>query len=981
MKNLNKVLALVLACAMLFTMSSFAFTDVAEDASYIEAVTMLSKLGIITGYEDGSFLPDNTITRAEAAKVLVCTLNAADQAEGMQDQNLFTDVPASHWAAGYVNYAANYGVINGRGNGIFDPEAPVTYEEMVKMIVAMLGYTPVANIKGGYPTGYLYVANNMLKITKGATGITGDAAKRWVVARLVFNALEAKIMEQDKWSATDPEYVQGDSTLLKDYLEVTKLEGILVDSFLLDAPESLDKEDQDVTIEIATIDGMTLRVLENNEIDYTYMPGDDYTVDANGTGAEAYLGYTIVAYVKDYDEGTDELVAIAPKAGKNATLTVAFDKFAEDSAEVTTKAVEFEYFAEADADDTTTGKINLFAKGIVAITNNDSETIGDDSDTEELIDGIDPEKEGVVTFLDNDGNGYFDYIFVEEISDEYVVDSITAKSYKIKDAISNRNVVLDPTDEEAYVNFFKDGVQVEFSDIAEGDVLSVSANSEGNITTVYLSSDKVEGYVATANATKNKYKIGETVYAKSASNDDSLTRGMEGTFYLNYNGRIAYAAAEKSADGSYGFILTAGYDSDFADGVTYTIRFMNDKGEWVDADIYEKLAVCDSEGNQIEKYKNIDEFVANIETDTEGWVEIDGEELVLAGALTQRVFKYTLNSDGQITKILLPVDGLVEDEFSYDDFSGAEYNAGSNRFSDIPRRLGVDEATVVFTIDADDVVTNAETDPVETRPGTIADVDRKTEVSLASYTMFKDEQSYDGYAYDLDEAYKCMVITNAGNSIDDEAALLVIDTAELVSDGDEEFYVINGYMGGEAVELEAIEDLDVNGLGSGVELDEIASGSVAEIATDAAGKVEIINVVFEADDADYVLGAGATAAAFGDDEGVDYFFGAIGAKAYGKAQMIELYDELTFDGDGELTAEADASIITAGSGMVGNIYVVTTTAGGNTKIAVDTSIADYTGSIDDTTEDGDKVYVAFAKTYDGDTIDIVVYRVEAVDAE
>ena len=70
MKNLKKVLALVMACAMLFTMSSFAFTDVAEDASYLEAVTMLSKLGIINGYEDGTFLPDNTITRAEAAKVI-----------------------------------------------------------------------------------------------------------------------------------------------------------------------------------------------------------------------------------------------------------------------------------------------------------------------------------------------------------------------------------------------------------------------------------------------------------------------------------------------------------------------------------------------------------------------------------------------------------------------------------------------------------------------------------------------------------------------------------------------------------------------------------------------------------------------------------------------------------------------------------------------------------------------------------------------
>ena len=50
-------------------------------------------------------------------------LRVAEQAEGMAEDNLFTDVPGSHWAAGYVNYAANFGIIAGRGNGIFDPEA------------------------------------------------------------------------------------------------------------------------------------------------------------------------------------------------------------------------------------------------------------------------------------------------------------------------------------------------------------------------------------------------------------------------------------------------------------------------------------------------------------------------------------------------------------------------------------------------------------------------------------------------------------------------------------------------------------------------------------------------------------------------------------------------------------------------------------------------------------------------------------------
>ncbi|MDP4133902.1 MAG: S-layer homology domain-containing protein, partial [Bacillota bacterium] len=364
MKNLKKVLALVVAYAMFFTMSSFssyAFSDVKEDASYLEAVTMLTKLGIINGYEDGTFLPDNTITRAEVAKVLVCALGNADQAAGMTGNNTFTDVPSTHWAAGYINYCASFGIINGVGNGKFDPDSPVTYEQIAKMIVAMLGYTPVANVKGGYPTGYLYVANSMVKITKGATGETGQPAKRWVVARLVFNALDAPIMEQSSWKASDPDFTQGDKTLLKDYLEVTKVEGVVTNTFYQDTTLD-DKDNKDIDIKVSSIDGYTSdSKLEDEGYNYSTGIDDTYTVDAKTTGAEEYLGYTVVAYVSNFDEGDDELVAIAPKSNKNSTLEVNFQDFEETTdttgAEYSTPSISFEYYAKEDDTEPTTAKI------------------------------------------------------------------------------------------------------------------------------------------------------------------------------------------------------------------------------------------------------------------------------------------------------------------------------------------------------------------------------------------------------------------------------------------------------------------------------------------------------------------------------------------------------------------------------------------------------------------------------------------------
>ena len=971
MKNLKKVLALVLACATLFTMSSFAFSDVAEDASYLEAVTMLSKLGIINGYEDGTFLPDNTITRAEAAKVLVCALNAEDSAKGMADQELFTDVPKTHWAAGYVNYAANFGIIAGRGNGIFDPESPVSYEEIVKMVVAMLGYTPVANIKGGYPTGYLYVANSVAKITKGATGTTGDAAKRWVVARLVFNSLETKIMEPEKWSASDPEYIKGEDTLLKDYLEVTKVEGVITDTFLAKA-DFQDKEDQDVDLLISTIDGKTKRALENDNISYNSMPGDTYTVDANGTYAEDYLGYTVVAYVKDFDEGSDVLVAVAPKANKNTTLDVAFDDFEKDTVDNTnSKYIEFEYYANVDDEDTTKGKISKKNDDFYVYQNGKLDSsLNSDTAIANFIDQFNTDytaEEGYIRFVDNDGDNYADYLFVETINDEYVVDSITAKTFKIDDKINSKTITLDPTDDEKYVNFYRDGVQVEFSSIKEGDTLSVAYNKStlknSNVVSVYISSEKAEGYVSTASATKNEYKIDGTVYAKSSKYTETIRRGDEGTFYLNYKGRVAYKEAQTSKEGNYAFLLSVNTDDDFADGKSFTLRFMNEKGEWVDAKLYEKLAIYDEDGQQVAKYKDMDALEAGIEANTNNWLAVNAGELELDGAKAQRVFKYTLNSNGDITKITLPKNGLNEDKFSYEAFTDEAYKESSNRFAGIKYKGGVDKKTVVFNIDVD-------TDNV-------VDVTKKKEVSLATSTLFKDESKYTGIAYDYEnDAYKCMVITNAGNKIDEESSLFVIQNAELTSNDDgDEYFVITGYKDGKEVTLEsvAIEDLGYEGakVTTDSELENLDGGAIAEISVDGAGKIDNVKVLFTFDDAEY----GKKVEIGNLDEDAAYVYGAISSKKVsGTGKVIDLTSTYVLDADGK-DQNVFASIATAGAGMKGNIYLVEPGARKNT-ISVDTSIADYVDSLNDDLGTGDEVYCAYAKLYDGDTVDVVVYKIK-----
>lgn len=113
------------------------FTDVKPDQWYAEAVYALAAAGILNGYEDRSFRPQESITRAEFAAVVT---RAAALTIG--DQDIFRDVPASHWAHGAIAAVAQKEWITGYPDGTFGPEKQITRAEAVKILNAMLSRNP-----------------------------------------------------------------------------------------------------------------------------------------------------------------------------------------------------------------------------------------------------------------------------------------------------------------------------------------------------------------------------------------------------------------------------------------------------------------------------------------------------------------------------------------------------------------------------------------------------------------------------------------------------------------------------------------------------------------------------------------------------------------------------------------------------------------------------------------------------------------------
>jgi hypothetical protein len=110
------------------------FTDVSTEAWYSSYVALAQAEGIIQGYEDGTFLPDAAVNRAEALKIL---LGAAKKSTEVTEYAPFTDVDQSSWYANVVNYAYANGVVSGMSATGFAPDAFVTRAEIAKMAVKL----------------------------------------------------------------------------------------------------------------------------------------------------------------------------------------------------------------------------------------------------------------------------------------------------------------------------------------------------------------------------------------------------------------------------------------------------------------------------------------------------------------------------------------------------------------------------------------------------------------------------------------------------------------------------------------------------------------------------------------------------------------------------------------------------------------------------------------------------------------------------
>ena len=316
---MKRVLSLILAVSMVMSMFTFSFAGTTlkdvVDTDYEAAVEALVELGIVNGYEDGTYRPEQNVSRAEMAKLLVVAAGLEPAAKLAEGATKFADVNGG-WASGYVNVASEYGYVMGDPDGNFRPDDTVSYAEAATMALRVLGYKSVVEAKGTWPTNYIAKAEDLELLEDITYASYNDGAARGNVAILIWNMLTTAM-----WDVTGES--DGDGLIYEDTVPMLNVKFPDYTYGTVDFERFEINGDGEVIVYLEANDAkdtfrpsaMGYEYLENDF--YTFVPGTEVEVLVNDedevlltmvrTGADKL----VEGIKEDIDEDYDDLVDAA----------------------------------------------------------------------------------------------------------------------------------------------------------------------------------------------------------------------------------------------------------------------------------------------------------------------------------------------------------------------------------------------------------------------------------------------------------------------------------------------------------------------------------------------------------------------------------------------------------------------------------------------------------------------------------------------
>jgi hypothetical protein len=568
-KNLKKVISAVGALAM--AASSVAalaveFPDVASDASYAQAVQELSALDIISGFDDGTFKPDELVTRAQISKMIVDALAETASAEASKATAKFDDVASGdngHWARGYINQGVADGWISGYSDTEFGPDDNVTYVQAQKMLVAALGYDTYATAQGGWPAGYKLYANSK-GITKGISGVSDDTQlTRAQVAQMIDNAMDAPLcLITDwtiEWNGTKTPVLTVKDGEGKDYqtLFTYKHDAYKVYGRVTDTTKT------NAALEAGTVD---FQVEKADNFDDEYVKGSDSDTYVNenmyvgDSKADEQLRTYSQALIQKNDDDEYTIISITPAAA-NKSVTLAAEDFDDNKstddklyfypAGTTRNSVKYEL-------DPTDDNFTVYLNGVKAADGFDYVSYIADHETASVT--LQKETKTGTTSSSSKYNvimiSSYAVAVVDEVVDKTNEISINFDSYST--GLASKLKVVKDDDNYTYT-FTLDGEAIDPTDLQQDDVLNIAYSNEdgfsnSNFYDVIVTRNVVSDVKCTGvNSDGDEFTVGGTKYKSAEGMGITLETSTTYDLYLDHFGYIA-KYDESSVSKNYGIL-------------------------------------------------------------------------------------------------------------------------------------------------------------------------------------------------------------------------------------------------------------------------------------------------------------------------------------------------------------------------------------------------------------------------------------------
>jgi len=813
MKNLKRLMSVVLSVVMLLSFvistSAATFTDVAETDNAFEAIEVLAALEILEGKEAGVFDPEANIKRSEFAAVICRAMNQSPVGVAT-----FVDVPEDHWAYDYIAWAASQNIVKGKGEGKFDPDANVTYNEAITMIVRAMGYEYyVEEYLGGFPTGYTRIAGSY-KIDAGVNTSNGNAAaSRADVAQLVYNAFEAPLMDYSYAIGNDTEYViyNGSKnvdyekrTLLSYYADLYKFKATVDNTFKNSSALTDARGNKLMNLTIQSTygfkadqlyDALDKRLSANPGLGETNALNN---IIANNEAWANYQGYTVDAYIILNESGKLEVVAMVPVTASGTELVIENAKEAINVADWDGTDLTFEYEDENGKERTP----DIAENAVVYVNNIVVGAINANATAESYFEALETGAYPSVTLLDSNDDGVYDKIYmtkyvygiVEEVDADYEVIETTANDvFELSE---------DDTKDGFVYTIYKDGEEIAISDLVAGDMLNIvigdaSSNiayatfddvSNATFADIYVTNNTIESSVSSVggqgtSADPWRYMIdGEEYYTAATAMCGTLDPADTGIFYITIDGYIYDVDFTSTHSDNYGFILEMG-KTNTAFGTTWQIKLLDKTNTVKTLNVKDTLFVTidkDVTGSPL--------TVTPVAYDRRQFKATDGK----LNPIMEEIRSYTYgtsaaNAASKLGKRMVTfkeVNGEITElvfATAYAPSTVRDFNvtsAGPQYYNGKAGRLGnmemLDSSVLFFAPDAAAAYAmTADADNDGTDDSYELDVDK---VQVYAQSGLKDTQNYTGMLYNVDanRAFGAALITAGMTFAGDANALAVI---------------------------------------------------------------------------------------------------------------------------------------------------------------------------------------------------------------